>query len=359
MATIERRSGKYGVSWRAAVCVKGVRKTATFDTKSQAYAWAEEVEHRLRNGLPLPGELPDKDMDFAEAARRYEEEAGRRRKANTRIMYRYCVVRLTRAFAGKTLRGITRKDIVDYRDARKMVVGPASIIHDFSFLRGIYKAARLEWGINVECPVQDVAPPKPPHNREPILHQEEIEKLLDWCCVSASENLYSFVLLLLHTAMRPSEAATLKWEQVKLRERVLLLTNTKTGTPRRVPLTKAAVAALERLSREQTATKGEGAEKGKEPGGFVFFPADYKLPNIASSYFKHAFATACKNAGLKNISLYSIRHIAASYLLMNGVDIRTVADIMGHAQISMTMKYTHLLDRHKVEAIDRIGHLGI
>jgi len=46
-------------------------------------------------------------------------------------------------------------------------------------------------------------------------------------------------------------------------------------------------------------------------------------------------------------------------MIMNGVDLRTVADILGHKTIAMTMKYTHLLDEHKLKAIDRIAGLGL
>ena len=45
-------------------------------------------------------------------------------------------------------------------------------------------------------------------------------------------------------------------------------------------------------------------------------------------------------------------------MIMNGIDLRTVADILGHKTISMTMRYTHLLDDHKLAAIDRIEQLG-
>lgn len=41
-----------------------------------------------------------------------------------------------------------------------------------------------------------------------------------------------------------------------------------------------------------------------------------------------------------------------------GVDIRTVAEIMGHRNISQTMRYTHFLDAHRIEAIQAIGGLG-
>ena len=43
---------------------------------------------------------------------------------------------------------------------------------------------------------------------------------------------------------------------------------------------------------------------------------------------------------------------------MNGVDLRTVVDILGHKTISMTMCYTHLLDDHKLKAVDHISALG-
>ena len=48
----------------------------------------------------------------------------------------------------------------------------------------------------------------------------------------------------------------------------------------------------------------------------------------------------------------------ASYMIMNWVDIRTIAEIMGHRNISQTMRYTHFLDSHRIEAIQAIGRLG-
>jgi len=49
---------------------------------------------------------------------------------------------------------------------------------------------------------------------------------------------------------------------------------------------------------------------------------------------------------------------AASYLLMAGVNLRTLADILGHSTMQMVQRYTHLLDDHKLRAIDRVEQLG-
>jgi hypothetical protein len=51
MASIEKRP----TGWRVKVRMRGVAKSATFATKSQAQAWAGEVEHRIRRGEPVPG----------------------------------------------------------------------------------------------------------------------------------------------------------------------------------------------------------------------------------------------------------------------------------------------------------------
>ena len=62
--------------------------------------------------------------------------------------------------------------------------------------------------------------------------------------------LYPYVLVLLHTAMRPSAAAGLRWKQIDLANRSLTLTITN-NDPRTVPLTKVAVSALKNIKGEK------------------------------------------------------------------------------------------------------------
>ena len=345
MATIEKRPGKFGVSWRATVRTGGRRVNATFDTKSDALAWAAATERAIRAGEALPGESPPGDRFLADAAAEYLRHLGGRLSQNTLRVYAQCAARLEAAFSGATLAGISRADVMRYRDARLAVVGPSSVRHDFVFLRGIYKHARLLGGLDIPCPADEVPAPPPPKNREPLLSLAEIQRLLDYCCAAPAPLLYSYVQLLLLTAMRPSEAAALRWEQVRPDLRMITLTRTKTGGRRNVPLSRDALALLARLRVEMC-------------GEMLFFPDAGAMPPLPSSHFKGSFARACIRAGLPGITLYSLRHIAASYLLMRGADIRTVAEIMGHANISTTMRYTHLLDAHKLAAVDRLEGFG-
>lgn len=358
MAIIEKRQGKHGTAWRARVRIKGRSVSATFDSKADAAAWAAQTERAIRAGEALPGEAPPGDRFFRDAADEYERHLGQRKiSPSTRRMYAECRMRLEPVFGHMTLRQITRADVMRYRDMRLAKVGPAGVRHDFCYLRGVYKHARLVDGLEIDCPVNDVPAPAPPKNREPILSMRDIDRLLDYCCLSNAPRLYSYVLLMLHTGMRPSEAAALKWEAVRPADRLIILTTTKSGRSRSVPLTDAALALFRRLEPFRR-------------GDYVFFDAteseaDGKtvliqptLRQVPSYHFRGAFKRAAKAAGLPGLSQYDLRHIAASWLIMGGVDIRTVADILGHGSITMTMRYTHLLDRHKIAAIKALNGLG-
>lgn len=345
MATVQELRRKHGTVYRAAVCVDRRRVTAVFDTRSAAHRWAEETEDRLRAGLPLEGEAAAGDLDFRAAVERYTLAVAPRKKPNTRRLDQEIGGRLIRHFAGRTLAGISRADLAAYRDHRLQSVGPSSVIQDLSFLRCLYRAARVEWGLEVDDPSTDLRRPSAPHHRLALLAPAEIERLIDWCCVSRQELLPCYVTLQLHTAMRPSEGAGLRWDQVRLDQGVLDLTHTKTD-PRRVPMTPT----VQRLLADLRARR-------PQDNPHVFLPDD-RWRALPHRFFRRAFATACRNAGLGSFTLYGLRHSAASYLIMHGVDIRTVAEIMGHRNISQTMRYTHFLDAHRLAAIAAIDRLG-
>jgi site-specific recombinase XerD len=58
------------------------------------------------------------------------------------------------------------------------------------------------------------------------------------------------------------------------------------------------------------------------------------------------YENALKRAGLSGVRFHDLRHTFASHLVMGGVDIRTVQELLGHKDISMTMRYSHLAPDH-------------
>ena len=60
------------------------------------------------------------------------------------------------------------------------------------------------------------------------------------------------------------------------------------------------------------------------------------------------------SAGIVHFTWHDLRHTFANRLVMAGVEIRTVAALMGHRQIQMTMRYAHLGEPHKLEAVEKL-----
>ena len=70
---------------------------------------------------------------------------------------------------------------------------------------------------------------------------------------------------------------------------------------------------------------------------------------------RHWFEDAVKRSGLRNFTWHDLRHTFASRLVMADVDSRTVAEMMGHRSIQMTMRYAHLAPEHKLVAVERLA----
>ncbi|MBN1995968.1 tyrosine-type recombinase/integrase [candidate division KSB1 bacterium] len=74
-----------------------------------------------------------------------------------------------------------------------------------------------------------------------------------------------------------------------------------------------------------------------------------------SMWIRRSIVTAYKKAGVDHFSLLDLRHTFASHLVMDGVDLPTVKELMGHSDISTTMIYAHLAPDHLKGAINRLG----
>jgi len=143
----------------------------------------------------------------------------------------------------------------------------------------------------------------------------------------------------LHTGMRASEQMNLKWSQVDLEKRRITLTRTKNGKPRHIPMNPVVVAAFQRLQSD-----------GDSKWSAVFPNAKGESVQSARGWFEDAVT----RAKLVDYTWHCNRHSFASRLVMAGVDLPTVAELMGHKTISMTMRYAHLAPEHKLSAVDRL-----
>lgn len=348
MARITKRKRKKGTVYKAEIRLKDHPYISqTFDRLSEAQRWVEDTEAAIRSGGYV-GDAPPDDMAFSKALDRYELEVSNRKRPNTRAREITSANRLRENFSGLNLKDITPLLVAAFRDKRLKNVGPSTVQKDLALLSHLYTIAITEWALELNNPVASIRKPTKPAGRLRLLSKDEARHLLEICKKSRNEKLYHYVQLLLHTGMRPSEGAGLVWGQIDIDARIIDLTVTKTK-PRRVPLTIQAVEILLDIMPETC--------HRNQP---VFLPDTtsqtvQRRPNL---YFRRAFDNAVKKAKIEDFHMHDLRHTAASYLLMAGVDLRTLADILGHSTMQMVQRYTHLLDEHKVKAIDHIEGLG-
>jgi integrase/recombinase XerD len=125
----------------------------------------------------------------------------------------------------------------------------------------------------------------------------------------------------------------------------------KGGRERLVPLSKAAQSAIEafRTALDQIAP---GAATGP-----WLFPADSATGYLTRQAFARDLKVAAAAAGIaaSRISPHVLRHAFASHLLQNGADLRVVQELLGHADVSTTQIYTHVLDE-RMKAMVRDLH---
>jgi len=143
----------------------------------------------------------------------------------------------------------------------------------------------------------------------------------------------------LHTGMRPSEQYGLTWDRVDLVRKLVTIPKSKNGITRHIPLNSVSLAAFQELF----------GRSGGEGRVFV------NIHGEALKGYKHWFEPSVSRAGVTNFTWYCLRHTFASRLIMAGVDLRTVAELMGHKTIQMTVRYAHLAPAHKLAAVERLA----
>jgi site-specific recombinase XerD len=164
----------------------------------------------------------------------------------------------------------------------------------------------------------------------------------------APEHLDEFIVAL-NTGVRNKEQFTrCRWEGVDFARKSLYVPPSKNGASRYIPLNADALAAFERL--RQRTIGGTDVIPMTLTGRIFTGRAGEALQNA-----RHWFEDAVRKACIKHFRWHDLRHTFASRLVMKGVDITTVAALMGHKRIQMTMRYAHLAPEHKQAAVDLLS----
>lgn len=256
---------------------------------------------------------------------------------------RYCVAaKPLIAFFGKMpLDAISAGDVERFKLRRAAQVSGAGTNRDLAALRFIFNFAIRQEKV-VRNPVSGVRfLPEGPGKMRVVSHEEER------CYLARTSLLLRDVAkVIVETGMCPEEVFTIRKENVHLNRRYVFVPTGKTNFRRRnVPLTNATIGILKRRLAECK-------------GPFLF--PHRRDPNkpLTTVYKAHleALAAASINPPFR---LYDLRHTFGSRAAMAGVDLATLKELMGHSNISTTMRYVHPTPEHKRAAVEKLERFNV
>lgn len=185
-------------------------------------------------------------------------------------------------------------------------------------------------------PVRGIPRPRMNNARDRFLSSDDAARLLKATENSLCPQLKNIVGLLLLTGARKRELLDARWENVNVERKVWFIPDSKTGKPRHVPLSQAALNIIDQLPK--------------------FDNCPWLLPNPKTKKpftdIKHPWETARAAAGLDGLHIHDLRHSAASFMINAGIDLGAIGRVLGHADLQSTMRYAHLANERLMEAVE-------
>lgn len=329
MATMTKR----GEKWRVHIRKKGIVKTATFSTKTEASRWAQSIESQINAGeySPVP------QMTFAELIKKYVEEVTIHKGGARSEALRLNRIAKT-ALGSVDLAELSKQDFETWQEQRLSEVSVLSVLRERVSLSAVISQA-IKWEFLKNNPLSLVDKPKEPPARTRRYSQDEIDRLIfvsgfdfEVEPVTLISRVGASVLFAIETAMRAGEICNMKWKDVNFTSATVLLPKTKNGFARTVPLSSFALKILKHL------------EKVKVDDDSVF--------QMKSASHDAIFRKMKALAGLDEADLHfhDTRREALSRLAKK-VDVMTLAKISGHRDIKILLNTYYAPDMQEVASL--------
>lgn len=238
---------------------------------------------------------------------------------------------------------ITPEEVERYKTLRSSQSGlrtkrklkPATVNRELACLKAAFNYA-IRNDVPLRNPVSRVKFLAAENEQTRVLEYAEQERYLAF----ATPTLRDIATIMLETGMRPEEVYRIRREDVHLSSGFLVIPYGKTkAAKRRVPLSTSARAVIvSRLASIQ--------------GGYLFpceTDSSRPVPKINNAHDR-----AVITSGVWPFRLYDLRHTWATRAAMAGIDLVTLAAMLGHSRIQMVMRYTHPTHSHQNQAMQRL-----
>ena len=342
--SVYKREFKNGVKWCVyLVLPDGKKFRKMVGTKKEA----EKVEQKLRSEMVSDKwNLPEsQDILFSRLTEEYLEYTKANNASSTSKIKKYRIeAHLVPYFGDKLISRITHQMVDNYKTARlKEGASPKTVNHELTSLSHMFTMS-VRWEYIDKNVVSSVERFKCPQKARRVLNQEEINLLLEF---ASGSHIFPIVMTALHTGLRKSELFNLKWSDVDFNQQTVTVQakddwHTKNYKSRVLQMTPVLYRTLMKHKSEQSAISNQSE--------YVF---TYNGQRIRCG-IDDSLETALKKAGLKGVTLHTLRHTFASQLVMAGVPLKDVQELMGHRSFETTLQYVHLSAEHVKRQVLRL-----
>jgi integrase len=295
-------------------------RTQALDALSRIRTREEKAEHL---GVRAASEIATEDL-----LTRYKRHQKTRLRPTT-FERLGGIIETLKANLPEQAKEITRKTVADYISTRSETVAPGTIQKEVTVLKHALKLA-VEWELLNQNVAQGAKLPRLPEGRTRYLSPSELKAALE----IAPEWMRAPMALAAFTGMRRGELLSLRWTDVDLPNSRLYLRETKNGSLRVLVLNGLAIQVLSSLPQ-------------CAPDDLVLTGVD---PQHLTVYTRRIFA----KLGIADASFHSLRHTAASWMVMQGVDLYAVGQLLGHRTPRMTQRYAHLSPSYMAGAVGKL-----
>jgi len=326
--SVRKRGNTYYIGY--SLNGRWVRK-AIGPSKKLAMLAEKKIRLDIAKGEYL-GIVESKKLLFEELCEEYLQFSKANKTAQSHRRDQTSIKNLLATFKGKLMAKISARDVELYMTKRRDTVTPATVNRELTCIKHMFNKA-VQWLYLKSNSLVTVRQYKEPPGRVRYLVEKEISRLLQHC----ADHIKPIVIMALNTGMRKGEILSLKWADIDMQNRTIALRKTKNNELRILPVNDALYKTLRSM----------GQQLGNQ---YVF------SDNTGNSYrdIKKGFSAALRRAGIQDFRFHDLRHTFASRLVMAGVDIRTVQELLGHKDIKMTMRYSHLSDQNLRKAVDKL-----
>ncbi len=318
----------------------------------QTKAGAQEYERQLRSAMLTP-EADSNSEKEVKTFRRFVKEflqyyvKVENKPSEQRTKKIVFDNHLIPAFGRKRLDEITVRDIDRFKSQKLSQGRSPKTVNNYLAILSRCLVIAVEWEELEKTPkIKMLKTPEPEFD---YLDFDEARRLLE--AAKSEPHWWTMILVALRTGLRQGELLALRWQDVDLVAKRLsvrqaaaggIIGTPKSGRRREIELGEEVLTAL----KDHRHLRGE----------LVFCHETGRL--LRANECKHPLWRACKRAGLRRIGWHVLRHTFASHLVMRGAPLKAVQELLGHADIRMTMRYAHLNEKSRREAVKLLdfGH---